>query len=181
MRESRESVAVSAEDFRVAMRAHAAAVALVCTQMDGQRWGIAATSVVGLTAEPAQVLVCVNRGSSLHAPTLARGAFSINVLARHHLGLAKAFGGEVASPERFRHGNWGVGRAGLPLLRDALLAAEAELVHAYSIATHTVLVGLLTEVRVREGDPLLFHNRSYGDFNPVFPPRTELLEEDSLY
>ncbi len=173
--------AVDADDFKRAMRMQAAAVSLLCTELDGSRYGIAVTSLTGLTADPPQVLVCVNRTSSVHAPIQARGAFSINVLAQPHLGLAKAFGGELAPPERFSRGCWTASRGGLPLLRGALLAAEAKVVQAVEVATHTVFVGQLSEVEVQEGQPLLFLNRAYGEFHSVFPPRTDMLLDGSFY
>jgi len=172
---------IGADEFRRAMRMQAAAVSLLCTELHGSRYGIAVTSLTGLTAEPPQILVCVNRTASVHAPILARGAFSINVLAQPHLGLAKAFGGELPPSERFARGSWTESRGGLPLLRGALLAAEAELVQTAEVATHTVLIGRLKEVDIQNGEPLLFLNRSYGAFDSVFPARTDALLDGSFY
>jgi len=162
-----EKNGVSPACFANAMRKQAGAVSIITTALDGRRYGITATSLIGLTAEPAQILIAVNRATNIYEPMLKRGAFAANILASQHVELAAAFGGKVSSKERFGLGAWTEGELGLPVLSDALVTMEAMLVSAIDVSTHTICIGSLVSVETRDVDPLLYFDRHYADIAPM--------------
>ena len=71
---------ISAEQFRLGMRRLPAAVTLVTCKYDGKYFGLTATAVTSLSADPPSLLTCVNREASAHRAILESKAFGINVL-----------------------------------------------------------------------------------------------------
>src|SRR5260370_8529806 len=78
----RESV--EAERYRDAMRRVPAAVTIVTTQHDNEANGLTATAVCSVTADPPQVLVCVNREASAHSVLARSRRFVVNFLSQDH-------------------------------------------------------------------------------------------------
>lgn len=148
-----------AADFKSAMRRLAAGVTIVATDGRGRPNGLTATAVCSLSAEPPQLLVCINRNSAPNAAIARAGRFSVNVLATRHKALALRFAGAtgVQGAERFERGEWTVARTGAPVLADAIAFFDCTLVDAIESGTHTVFIGRVRAARAhRNGAPLLY-------------------------
>ena len=149
----------AAADFKHAMRRLAAGVTIVTTKGRGGRAGLTATAVCSLSADPARLLVCVNRDSAPNAAIAAAKRFCVNVLALRHRSLALRFAGAtgVAGEDRFAQGKWGSAATGSPVLLDALASFDCMLVDAVQSGTHTIFVGEVQAVSARTGGtPLLY-------------------------
>ena len=74
-------MSVDATAFKKGMRHLAASVTLITTRHRDLRGGLTATAVCSVSAEPPQILVCVNKTASAHDPIGEAG-----VLLRQHPG-----------------------------------------------------------------------------------------------
>lgn len=156
--------------FVKAMRAVPGAVAIVATDMGGDRRGLAATAWTSLTADPPMLLVCVNRTASAHPFIVNRGAFSINLLTARASETVATFSGQrgLSGEARFASGAWSVGPGGQPLFDDALAAFECELADQHEYGTHTILIGRVTHVASADtGLALLYANGAYACAGPL--------------
>lgn len=148
-----EPAQVDAHAFRAAMRRLAGAVCIVATGEPGRRVGLTATAICSVTAEPAQLLVCLNKGSGTHEAIARNGALSVNVLAADAVALAKRFAGMVPAAggeERFAEGRWST-LAGVPVLEDACVALACRVCEVIPVSTHSML--LCDAVAVHHGAP----------------------------
>src|SRR4051794_2941294 len=75
-----EEETVLRSNFVSAMRQVPGAVAIVATDLQGERGGLAVTAWCSLSADPPTVLVCVNKSASAHDLILSARKFSINQL-----------------------------------------------------------------------------------------------------
>jgi len=148
--------------YRQAMRALTSAVCIVTTRYRERRFGMTATSVTSLSMSPPALLFCVNASASLHDPIIGSGRFCVNILDASQEHLAQDFGGRLLGEDRFSAGVWGQGEHGEPCLDDAQanVFCNVDAVHDY--ATHSIVVGLVSEVRVRGTvTPLLYQDGRY--------------------
>src|SRR5208283_2412624 len=72
---------VTPGDYIQAMGQHVASVCVITTALDGERYGLTATAVSSVSAQPPRLLVCVNRASFTHAKIAEAGVFCVNVLS----------------------------------------------------------------------------------------------------
>ena len=151
-------------DFKKAMRRLAATVTIISTaDVNGNRFGMTATAVNSLTMEPPSLLICVNHNASIHAPLLGRGRFCVNVLATEHEELVSAFSGRLTGEERFTVGAWQHDETGVPYLENAQCSLICNVDRVVPYATHSVVIGRVTTVRVAEGiRPLIFADGRLG-------------------
>lgn len=159
------AVTVHTDAFIAAMRQLAAGVALVTTTDGDRRLGLTATAVCSVSAEPPQILVCVNRGAEAHDPLLSSGIFAVSLLGSAHRELADRFAGRdgVIGQDRFLRGRWGILHTGAPVLEDGLAAFDCRVVDHLTAGTHSVLIGKVEAVRLGEGAaPMVYHDGDYG-------------------
>lgn len=148
-----------AEAFKGAMRNIAGTVTIITTEIDGQRSGMAVTSVVSLSMEPPSVIFCINRDSSIYHPLLGRGAAVINILSVDHSNLCGVFSGKEKGSARFGYGHWSQRPDGLPFLEDATGVLVARVEQQLVFGTHGVFAGEVLEVDGRgKGRPLVYLN-----------------------
>ena len=78
--------------------------------------------------------------------------------------MAVGFSGVTGLPaaERFALGEWDVMATGAPTLLDAVAVFDCELVDSKDMATHRVLFGKVTGIRIGDTlDPLIYFDRGY--------------------
>lgn len=154
------------QDFIDGMSRAAASVSVVTTDGPAGRHGITVSAMTSVSAdgEAPTMLVCLNAASSVLPPLLDNGCFCINVLCRGQQALADVFAGRVEAPggDRFNAARFARGATGAPMLAEALVAFDCDLVSADKIGTHHICIGAVRAVQVApEGTPLLYGMRSY--------------------
>jgi flavin reductase len=104
--------------FKLAMRRMTSPVCLITTRADDQLYGMTATAVQSVSADPPSLLICINRSASISRPLSLRGRFAVNVLRTAHADLVSIFSGKAENKDRFRYGNW-TELEDMPVLQDA--------------------------------------------------------------
>jgi flavin reductase (DIM6/NTAB) family NADH-FMN oxidoreductase RutF len=67
--------------------------------------------------------------------------------------------------DRFAHIQYGIGRSGAPILRDALAFVDCETITEHDAGDHLIVVGRVLELGyAAEGKPLIFYRGGYGRF-----------------
>jgi flavin reductase (DIM6/NTAB) family NADH-FMN oxidoreductase RutF len=162
----------AASDYRKAMRRVPEAVTVVTTATHGGRQGLTVTAVSSVSAEPPQLLVCINRETRSAAAISAAGHFGVNYLETAHVALAAVFAAPtVDHEERFRLARWVNSANGTPLLEDALIAFDCCVVNEIHSGTHTIFIGQVTGLRAHDGEPLLFQRGAFTTTTDPSPGR----------
>ena len=165
IRGQRSPMTVTPQMFIQGMRQLAAGVTLITAQHEGQRAGMTATAVCSLSADPPQLLACINRQAETYRIVQNSGAFAVNVLASHQHGLAEAFAGAVGiyGDRRFDLADWSVLKTGSPVLAPCLATFDCRLVEAVPAATHSIFIGRVEAVALElDLQPLVYAGGDYG-------------------
>lgn len=160
----------SIDDFRTAMRRVAATVNLLTTLHEGRRWGLTATAVCSLTADPPMVLACVNRDAEAYEALIRSRRVAINVLRDSQASLASHFSGTggARGEQKFAEGRWGALATGAPVLLDASLCLDCRIERFVESGSHSVMMCAVQSVALGDdGDPLLYMDRRFFGLSPV--------------
>lgn len=161
---------VTPEAFIQAMRQLAAGVTLITSAHDSRRAGLTATAVCSVSAEPPQLLVCINRQAETHHLIAESGAFAVNVLASEQQRLAEIFAGTggVYGDHRFGEARWTTLTTGAPVLSPCLATFDCRLVEHVPAATHSIFIGRVAAVQINPKlDPLIYVEGDYGLIAPL--------------
>jgi flavin reductase (DIM6/NTAB) family NADH-FMN oxidoreductase RutF len=156
---------VTPQTFIQGMRQLAAGVTLITAQHEDRRAGMTATAVCSLSADPPQLLACINRQAETYRIVQNSGAFAVNVLASHQQSLAEAFAGTVGifGERRFDLAEWSILRTGSPVLSPCLATFDCRLVEAVPAATHSIFIGRVEAVAFElDLQPLVYAGGDYG-------------------
>ncbi len=154
--------------FRSALRKLTRSVVIITSSFEGKRYAMAATAVCELSMSPPSMLVCVNRGSSIHPPLEAGAPFAINVLAKYHLDIAHACSGALKGEDRFSVGTWTYGKENVPILADACASIICTKTGQLDHGTHSVILGNVIDViSSSDGSSLVYSDGAYGKFFPA--------------
>ncbi len=162
---AREAPTVHSSKFLTCMRMLASGCAVIAARHDGQRAGLTATAVCSVTADPPQIIVCVNRKVRAHPLIANSSALSVNMLAQSHEMVAKRFAGlvdGVLGEDRFEGANWEEGVTGAPILRDALFSLDCRVIEAIPASTHSIFLCEVVDAKFAEASPLLYFNGRFA-------------------
>jgi flavin reductase len=154
---------VSLEQFKLGMRLLAGAVNIISSVHGGRRYGMTATAVCSVTADPPTVLVCINRLATTHGIVAKSKLFCVNVLRADDAELSTTFSGAASGEGRFKSRDWTRLATGAPVLIDALVSFDCRVVKKVTHGTHGIFLGQVEQVLVgKPGKPLLYSEGQYA-------------------
>jgi flavin reductase (DIM6/NTAB) family NADH-FMN oxidoreductase RutF len=154
---------VNADQFKLGMRALAHAVNIITAAHAGHRYGMTATAVCSVSAEPPTLLVCLNRKAATHTAVTRSKAFCVNVLRAEDSELSNLFSGAQSGERRFESREWTKLTTGSPVLLDALATFDCRVVKKLAHGSHTIVLGQVQQVLFgKKGKPLLYAEGQYA-------------------
>jgi len=161
---------VTPQSFIQGMRQLASGVTLITAAHEGRWVGLTATAVCSVSANPPQLLACINRQAETHDMIAESGAFAVNVLASDQQRLAQIFAGAggVYGDRRFAEAEWSTLMTGAPVLSTCVATFDCRLIELVPAATHSIFIGRVAAVQSQaELDPLVYVEGDYGLIAPL--------------
>ncbi|MBN9425664.1 MAG: flavin reductase [Burkholderiales bacterium] len=154
--------AEQARRFRTLMGRFVTGVTIIATQADEGVAAMTANAVTAVSLDPLIVLACIRNESRLLAPLLARGSFSINVLAAGQDDISRHYGGRAAADSPAR---WLADAGGVPVLAGANASFLCKVMATHQVGDHTVVYGAVYDMRAAEpaAPALLYAGGRYAD------------------
>lgn len=161
-------MAIDADQFKQALQYWASGVTVVTTHSKtfGLQ-GMTVSAFSSVSAEPPQVLVCVNRSVATSEGICESGMFAVNILAATQTEVSNTFASALLHEERFAAVPWEAGQNGAPLLTESIAALECKVVEQISAGTHWILLGEVQRTVLRSGEPLLYYKAGYRELKPA--------------
>lgn len=156
---------VDGDAFRDVMASLPTAVSVVTAlDQEGSPRGLTCSAVCSVSANPPQVLVCINQRNGSLAAIRHSGAFVVNILGSTSAGLSDQFASSAA--EKFGDVDWRPApNSGLPVLAGSAHAfIDCELAADITAGSHAILVGAVQAcgTDLDSVHPLLYWRRAYG-------------------
>lgn len=154
---------VAAEEFKNAMSKVAATVTVVTAPGDETPVGLTVSAFMSVSADPAIVLVCVDKSTASLQGMLDAEGFTVNVMPEAAGDEAMLFATHGA--DKFGATEWtepstpGAG----PVLSSALESLECITIARHEVGDHWVIYGEVEAVHVADPDatPLVWHARGF--------------------
>ncbi|GAA4680752.1 flavin reductase [Nocardioides nanhaiensis] len=162
---------IDARTFRHVVGHLTSGVTVVTTDCEGERFGMTASSVTSLSADPPLMLACLNNSVPTADAVSRSGRYAVNVLGQGHGDLAHTFA--MPSPDKFAGVAVTRGSTGSPLISDALAHIECEVAERVVGGTHTIFIGRVVSATAYDGEPLTYFRGGFGRF--------EFARDDAVY
>lgn len=150
-------------EFKRAMRHVPTGVTVVTSLRDGEPRGMTVNAFASVSADPPQLLICINREARSYLFIASSLIFCVNVLAGEQRDLAEHFSGKVRE-RQFESIPYEVDTTGAPVLRDAIAHFDCEVAQELHSGSHSILIGRVVSCAARAGSPLGYFNGGFHDF-----------------
>jgi flavin reductase (DIM6/NTAB) family NADH-FMN oxidoreductase RutF len=156
---------MSGEELREVMRRFPAPVAVVTTELDGERFGLTVGSLVSLSLTPPLVGISIGKDSSSHEPIRRAGGWAASLLGGDQVPLAQHFARSGIPPVVLFAGVAMREGARGPLLDGAIGWLECRTVSEHDAGDHTIFVAEVESTELGGGgDGLVYRN---SEFRPA--------------
>jgi flavin reductase (DIM6/NTAB) family NADH-FMN oxidoreductase RutF len=141
---------IAAADFRSAMRHLVGGVSVITVGRGRDISGMTVSSVSSLSTDPPSLIVSINRTSSSWPLLVRDRVFGVNILKADQLEVAERFTGKDGAKgrDRFTEAVWTTAQTGVPLLVDALAAADCEVEDIIERHSHGIVIGRVRDLIV---------------------------------
>ena len=148
--------------FRHVMGRFATGVTVVTTRVGEETFGMTANAFMAGSLEPLLCIVSINRASQMHGRLLQAGHYGVSFLTQLQQHFAAHFAGKRLhglTPEFEVRGR-------TPVLKRSLAAVTAEIAETVECGDHTLFVGRVDDLIVRDAArPLLFFGGRYAQID----------------
>ena len=151
----------SQADLKNAFARRATGVTIVTARAGDRIHGMTVSAFTEVSLEPPLILVCIDKAAKTHSLIEEGGAFAVNILARGQERLAERFASREEEDRRFSELECETGATGAPLLAGSVAQLDCRLASAHESGDHMIYTGEVVEVRLFDGDPLVFYDRDY--------------------
>lgn len=153
---------VDPDTFRSVLGRFASGVTIVtAVDAEGRDHGMTVSAFSSLSLRPPLVLVCIDRGATLHGALRPDAPLVIHILAAGQETLSRRFAsGEPA--ERFAGVGYGRAANGAARLDGVLAHLECRVDALHDGGDHTIVVGRVEHAEVQEARPLLYYRSGYA-------------------
>lgn len=157
------------ELLRQAMRHWTTGVSVVTSQFEGHRHGMTVGSFTSISLDPPRVVITLANRTRTCALVRQSGRFGVSILHTGQQEISDRFAGRIPEGgDRFQELATFTSSNGMLMLEGSLAGLDCQVVHTYEMPESTLFVAEVLEVFISndEGEPLLYHNRSYRRMNP---------------
>jgi len=154
-------LSISQTDLKNAFARRATGVTIVTARAGDRIHGMTVSAFAEVSLEPPLVLICIDRAAKTHSLIEEGGAFAVNILARGQEQLAERFASREEEDRRFSELECETGATGAPLLAGSVAQLDCRLASAHESGDHTIYTGEVVEVRLFDGDPMVYYDRDY--------------------
>lgn len=151
---------VAADDlqcFRRVLGRFASGITIVTTKLEGRVHGMTASAFMSGSLHPPLVVISIGRTAKLHDYIEHSGAFGISILDEAQEGHSRHFAGQPVHVHEPLFDE----QVDIPLVQGALAGLVATVEDAHRCGDHTLFVGQVRHLQVREGAPLIHFAGGY--------------------
>ncbi|MEH7107076.1 flavin reductase family protein [Bacillus sp. JJ1764] len=147
--------------FRNAMGKFATGVTVITTQVDGEPFGMTANAFMSVSLDPKLVVISVGHNAKMLQRIQQSNRFAVNILSADQQEFSALFAGQKNIDGMIEFTTL----AGLPILKDTIATIACNVVNVHEAGDHTLFIGEVTDIRLDEGEPLLFFQGHYHALN----------------
>ena len=151
---------VSSADFRSALSHFASGVTVVTTKDATEKtFGITVSAFCSVSLDPPLVLICIEKTTGSHHAFEQSGRFTVNILSANETAVSEHFASLIE--DKFAGIEHAVDEHGVPILQGSLATLQCRLFKTLDGGDHSIFLGEVEHVIVRDADPLIYFKGSY--------------------
>lgn len=144
--------------FRNAMGKFATGVTVITTDHGGEPHGMTANAFMSVSLNPRLVVVSIGEKARMLDKIRESGKFAVNILSEQQQEVSMLFAGQL---KENREADLDTIQ-GVPVVKDALANVVCKVYGTQIVGDHTLFIGEVEDIVLRDGKPLTFYEGKYG-------------------
>lgn len=144
--------------FRTAMGKFVTGVTVITTETKDDIHGMTANAFMSVSLSPKLITVSIDNRANMLEKIKESKKFAVNILSDRQKDLSMHFAGQVEIDREIEFGYL----SGVPILEGAIVSVACELDNSFVVGDHTLFIGKVIEIKMSEGNPLIFYSGQYG-------------------
>ncbi|WHY79394.1 flavin reductase family protein [Neobacillus sp. WH10] len=145
--------------FRNAMGKFATGVTVITTELDGEVHGMTANAFMSVSLNPRLILISIGERAKMLNKIKESGKFAVNILSKDQEEISMLFAGQIQEKREIKFERL----EDLPVIKDSLANICCKVYNQYVEGDHTLFIGEVTDIVLRDGTPLAFYEGKYRD------------------
>ena len=144
--------------FRNAMGKFATGVTVITTDLNGEAHGMTANAFMSVSLNPKLVLISIGEKARMLEKLNQSGKFAVNILSEGQQEVSMLFAGQIKEEKEMVFDKLN----GVSVIKDALANIVCHVYGKQVAGDHTLFIGEVEDIILREGKPLTFYEGQYG-------------------
>ncbi|UPW82049.1 flavin reductase family protein [Lysinibacillus sp. Ag94] len=144
--------------FRDAMGKFATGVTVITTDIDGEPHGMTANAFMSVSLNPKLVLISIKENAKMLDKINRSGKFAVNILSEDQQEISMLFAGQIKEKRELEFDRLN----DISVVKDALANIVCNVYGKQVAGDHTLFLGEVENIVLREGNPLTFFAGKYG-------------------
>jgi flavin reductase (DIM6/NTAB) family NADH-FMN oxidoreductase RutF len=145
--------------FRNAMGKFATGVTIITTELDGEVHGMTANAFMSVSLNPRLVVISIGEKAKMLNKINQSGKFAVNILGEDQKKVSMQFAGQIKEEQdEIEFETLGE----LSVIKNSLANISCKVSCQQVAGDHTLFIGEVTDIVLREGTPLTFFEGKYG-------------------
>ncbi|MDD1505432.1 flavin reductase family protein [Lysinibacillus sp. CNPSo 3705] len=144
--------------FRDAMGKFATGVTVITTDIDGEPHGMTANAFMSVSLNPKLVLISIKENAKMLDKINRSGKFAVNILSEDQQEVSMLFAGQIKEKRELEFDRL----SEISVVKDALANIVCSVYGKQVAGDHTLFLGEVEDIVLREGKPLTFFAGKYG-------------------
>jgi flavin reductase (DIM6/NTAB) family NADH-FMN oxidoreductase RutF len=144
--------------FRNAMGKFATGVTVITTEINGEVHGMTANAFMSVSLSPRLVVISIGEKAKMLHKISESGKFAVNILGEDQKEVSMQFAGQLKEQYDVEFEQLG----DLPVVKNSLANVACKIHSQQDAGDHTLFIGEVTDIILRDGAPLTFFEGKYG-------------------
>ena len=149
--------------FRNAMGSFATGVTVITTEVEKKVHGMTANAFMSISLNPKLVAISIDEKAKMLEYIRTTNKFAVNILSADQKEVSMQFAGQIKKEREMTFLSY----KGLPTIENSLAVVTCEVQSEIVVGDHTVFIGHVTGVQLKESDPLLFSKGKYRELEEL--------------
>ncbi|PSL48475.1 flavin reductase (DIM6/NTAB) family NADH-FMN oxidoreductase RutF [Salsuginibacillus halophilus] len=146
--------------FRTAMGKFATGVTVITTEVDGEVYGMTANAFMSVSMDPKLVLISVANKAKMLSWVQESGEYCVNILSQDQQEVSMQFAGQLREGIEVNFEDF----EGQPAIADSIVTIPCKVYQTHEAGDHTLFVGEVQNIKLEDGEPLLYFEGGYKEF-----------------
>ncbi|PAV28923.1 flavin reductase [Virgibacillus profundi] len=138
----------------------ATGVTVITTKVGTEVRGMTANAFMSVSMDPKLITVSIDNNANMLKKIKKSGKFAVNVLSDQQQAISMHFAGQKIAKKEINFDF----KNEIPVIKNALASIVCDVDRTYVVGDHTLIIGKVLELDMKDGDPLTFYGGKYGSY-----------------